>query len=1128
MRVVWRVLFWLGDGGWADAHFIDTGLTPPALEQAARSAANGTSSTNHTLHLSKEAAASALVSGMASLLPKILSPISQTLNFTADEPTVYKLGKSFVLKSFRRLATPLAASSLYMPANVTDNRKVEFRHQSWLSDVRVLKTLSRSQLLNDLIIDILEGQLITLFVVVTFVLIFLIREWVVQQQPGINLGGDPNANVAGGEPGPPGAIQQPAPQHAQPRGERMGRQDDAEPVDDGVDGPHVVEGGGVPRARIMARPRPRRRARSVPAAAPTQIDHQPLALPEQDTGSSDTDKQVALFADRLPDGEIFRFGSSSDGEGSNAQQRPGMRTRTVLAIAAEIQRTIEEANGAATKQDWPGLQVFMDLWQRADSTPEEVLRIIEDEGRASELGWVVSEMKRMQSVDELPEVPQVETPTIDSGGENTVSEGSSQSWEEVSRSILGGELGSGKEAYQLSVAAQLGGGVAELGSSAETDHEYASGVLSRDDQSKRSRKGKGRLTDALPSTSVTAHGENLHTDQNALRFADSEQSEHHIANLGYESDSTTFTNRRNNGQIPSETISRENSSNKTSIEPDKCDGVSRRASDESTSDGSIVGQSASQEAHVTPPSPGSAFPSTQAEAQRQMRQQQQPIGNDDAAPQSLTDRVMTWLWGGVAEVAQEHRQELIGRNEEEVVQNFADQAPFVPVINGEVVVQQAHAPENLAQNDDADGDPEPNDPNAVEEGEDLEGVMELVGMHGPVTLFLQNAMFSAVLLSTTVAAGIWLPYIWGKMVLLLLANPVSMMVRLPLRWLSSTADIIVDICIFVIGCLVYWVDNGVRLCLVPIGMVFPSIARLTYHSSLATGAKVVAEGGLERLVKKVLATSSGFAEAEFPIFSIVSHEALHSMEAHIARSVRFLFFVVPTGVTALLRETLRSPHSIKSFGTSLLATARTLPASLPYRVSALTGYARSIMTLNPLSITLEYPRRTVPLDYSLAYWDTKDRFTTVFLGYVFFTTAGFIYLKISGSLAKARRGERVTGVVAETLQQAGGVVKVILIISIEMIVFPLYCGLLLDVALLPLFQNVTIISRVRFTLHSPSTSLFVHWFVGTCYMFHFALFVSMCRRILRNGVLCKQSFRRVCNYSLTTNCWVLRFHPRSG
>jgi E3 ubiquitin-protein ligase MARCH6 len=100
-------------------------------------------------------------------------------------------------------------------------------------------------------------------------------------------------------------------------------------------------------------------------------------------------------------------------------------------------------------------------------------------------------------------------------------------------------------------------------------------------------------------------------------------------------------------------------------------------------------------------------------------------------------------------------------------------------------------------------------------------------------------------------------------------------------------------------------------------------------------------------------------------------------------------------------------------------------------------------------------------------------------------------------------GREWEATIIDLLHQAGGVMKVILIISIEMLVFPLYCGLLLDAALLPLFDGATIMSRLLFMINSPCTSIFVHWFVGTCYMFHFALFVSMCRKIMRKGVLCK-------------------------
>jgi E3 ubiquitin-protein ligase MARCH6 len=143
------------------------------------------------------------------------------------------------------------------------------------------------------------------------------------------------------------------------------------------------------------------------------------------------------------------------------------------------------------------------------------------------------------------------------------------------------------------------------------------------------------------------------------------------------------------------------------------------------------------------------------------------------------------------------------------------------------------------------------------------------------------------------------------------------------------------------------------------------------------------------------------------------------------------------------------------------------------------------------------------LEYSLAVWDTKDRTIAILMGYLLVSLAGLGYLRVARFISGTDRGQRVEGMVAEGLHQAGGVMKVILIIGIEMIVFPLYCGSLLDIALMPLFENATLSSRIAFTSAYPLTSLFVHWFIGTCYMFHFALFVSMCRKIMRTGVLCK-------------------------
>jgi E3 ubiquitin-protein ligase MARCH6 len=156
-------------------------------------------------------------------------------------------------------------------------------------------------------------------------------------------------------------------------------------------------------------------------------------------------------------------------------------------------------------------------------------------------------------------------------------------------------------------------------------------------------------------------------------------------------------------------------------------------------------------------------------------------------------------------------------------------------------------------------------------------------------------------------------------------------------------------------------------------------------------------------------------------------------------------------------------------------------------------------------ISLEVGGRSKPLDLELSVWDGVDRFWATVAGYTALSLLGTLYVKKGSPFSNGPIGREWEATIIDLLNQAGGVMKVILIISIEMLVFPLYCGLLLDAALLPLFENTTIVSRILFTFESPLTSIFVHWFVGTCYMFHFALFVSMCRKIMRKGVLCKCS-----------------------
>ncbi|ANB14435.1 E3 ubiquitin-protein ligase SSM4 [Sugiyamaella lignohabitans] len=125
-----------------------------------------------------------------------------------------------------------------------------------------------------------------------------------------------------------------------------------------------------------------------------------------------------------------------------------------------------------------------------------------------------------------------------------------------------------------------------------------------------------------------------------------------------------------------------------------------------------------------------------------------------------------------------------------------------------------------------------------------------------------------------------------------------------------------------------------------------------------------------------------------------------------------------------------------------------------------------------------------------------SRLLLTFLGYSISGT--FLAAFISNSnLTASRTGRDMLRV----LKEMGAICKVITVIGIELVLFPIFCGLLLDFSLLPLFETASIADQVNFAVKYPVISTILHWALGTCYMFIFAMFVSLCRKIMRPGVL---------------------------
>ncbi|KAI7887924.1 uncharacterized protein EV154DRAFT_567017 [Mucor mucedo] len=119
-----------------------------------------------------------------------------------------------------------------------------------------------------------------------------------------------------------------------------------------------------------------------------------------------------------------------------------------------------------------------------------------------------------------------------------------------------------------------------------------------------------------------------------------------------------------------------------------------------------------------------------------------------------------------------------------------------------------------------------------------------------------------------------------------------------------------------------------------------------------------------------------------------------------------------------------------------------------------------------------------------------DRVVCTVVGYMVLISIGSWYLSRNKS-----------GSTNEILRQQGVFIKVLFFMFLELVVFPTVCGVLLDISTLPLFTEYSIKSRFHFVLLNPYSGVFLHWFVGTGFIFHFSVFVALVREVVRPGVL---------------------------
>ncbi|ORY59134.1 uncharacterized protein BCR38DRAFT_351590 [Pseudomassariella vexata] len=1028
MRKTWSFLFWLSDEGFGQGPYsLFEARNSTAAQLHAIATAQGLDSTtcpSSPLYPATTTAASKR--DIAERLPNVLRALGQPLNVTASNTFVASIAR-FLFGEVASTSAKATKLSLNTTQTVELTAPVHSQHSSLLGDVGLLKNLTRHPGINRTVIAVLEGQIITILVIVCFILIILVRDYVVQQQPEINM----RAAFA---------------QH-----------------ENNVNG------------------------------APIEAPHPELRGPDSDTdeGPGDNDSVTAQYDDRedqLPAGQ--RRGDMVDPHDAQLRTMHAFRPRlprtsthedapngNAYRVDSHNQDQIADLLQAAPGDDSQStVHQYLRIYRQAGGDHQNILRIIREEGLDERLAYWVSvtqEMLKMANESNegngdagraaTPPVEQYQIgrgfPTTSSSGENRVQDDADE--DEVEPTTMWARV-------------------------CDTEPDQFEDL-----------KGKGKATDEYQNTSdgslsdwespwASTTAESQWPSAHRPR-AVSDGPQRHEAINPLANNSWSFANLPANGnRVPADTMETEDGNWKdraTESNPFvRNDGF--------TMNGILPGESAGALTSAHGDDHAAIALDDEAPEQTESSREEDAgsIGLPDTAadpvnedvqtppvarqPAGLVDRVAEFMW-------------------RDVEAGDADGAEAVHAL--ELFVDDEDAPfADALHNDEDDDDVDEMDaevveaavaagidPEALEDAEDFDGIMELIGMRGPIAGLFQNAIFCGFLVSISIFLGIFIPYNLGRLAVWVIANPTRI-----LHMIFSFSKFVQDLVLMFVG----WTAHISFGFLDFMRRLFRIDEGASMFQNAVADSKMLSSSSFNRIMDSFMSELPFITASEMRNFSAISHEALISVKGEIHQ---FLSGIV-SAITFVLGGNYASKWTVVRMETT---------AAAPLAWDTLKNM--TVIATQPSSwvINLDQPESTTAIDPVLAYWGAKDRTLAILGGYLAVSIVAGLYLGRGTPFSSSQTAQDWEASVIDALNQASGVMKVILIISIEMLIFPLYCGLLLDFALLPLFEGVSLKSRLLFTYNYPLTSIFVHWFVGTGYMFHFALFVSMCRKIMRKGVL---------------------------
>ena len=153
---------------------------------------------------------------------------------------------------------------------------------------------------------------------------------------------------------------------------------------------------------------------------------------------------------------------------------------------------------------------------------------------------------------------------------------------------------------------------------------------------------------------------------------------------------------------------------------------------------------------------------------------------------------------------------------------------------------------------------------------------------------------------------------------------------------------------------------------------------------------------------------------------------------------------------------------------------------------------------NLFNVSLELNISSKLLANTLTSTSWSPRLLLIGIGYIWISFCIVIILAIVAS--KQNSNSFASKVIFLLDSKLKNFIKISVFLSAELVGFPLYTGALLDITT-ALVMSWELNAMLTFMTRYPIISLFLHWFIGTLFMFNFSVIVDKIRQVIRPGVL---------------------------